>query len=71
MVEPLHFGVIPVSSKVEKILRLRNRSKIPTVYNIKSDTKPDNTTFIPMSARIPADDVAEIQVTYQNFSNMK
>ena len=68
--EPLNFGVIPVSQKVEKILRLKNRSKIPTVFQIRKIGKPANCIFTPMSARIPPFDQAEILVTYQNGENM-
>jgi hypothetical protein len=68
--EPLKFGVIPVSQKVEKILRLRNKSKIPTVFEVRKLSIPEGATFAPLTGRIPSDDIAEITVTYMNMKNM-
>ena len=68
--DELNFGIIPVSQRVERTLKLRNKHKQPTVYSIRKLGKPTNCVFTPMKGRVPAEDTVEVSVIYQNRENM-
>ena len=69
--DPIYFGVIPVSFKCEKILRLKNHTKWATVFQFRKETKPHNVTFKPEEARISGSDTIDIRVSYYCKENMK
>ena len=55
---------------MEKILKLKNKSKLPTVFEIRKLTHPEGAVFTPMLARIPPEITFEILCSYDNQKDM-